>query len=280
MRLCAFADEASKQLSEQITALQKNNISLIEIRGVNGKNIVELTPSEVRAAKNQLNDAGISVWSIGSPIGKIRIDDDHSKHFDDFLRICESAELLGANRIRIFSFYPCEDGSIDLDTVLERLDNMLHAAPVGIRLCHENEKGIYGSTALHCAELLSRLPALSAVYDPANFVQCNVDTLAAWRLLSPYVDYIHIKDALPNGSVVPAGLGVGHVREIIEAYLDQGGDVITCEPHLKAFSGLSRLELGELTQPADSKLSQLEAFELGVNSTKAIIDKLEKNRMN
>ena len=43
MRLCAFADEASVSLDGQIEALKRNNISLLEIRGVDGENIKEIS---------------------------------------------------------------------------------------------------------------------------------------------------------------------------------------------------------------------------------------------
>ena len=42
MKLCAFADEASVDLQGQIEALKRNNISLLEIRGVDGENIKDM----------------------------------------------------------------------------------------------------------------------------------------------------------------------------------------------------------------------------------------------
>ena len=76
----------------------------------------------------------------------------------------------------------------------------------------------------------------------ANFVQCGVDTLQAWQMLSPYIDYLHIKDALPDGQVVPAGKGAGNVAAIVKAYLAMGGTAMTLEPHLTVFDGLKDLE--------------------------------------
>ena len=45
-----------------------------------------------------------------------------------------------------------------------------------------------------------------------------------------YVEYLHIKDALAGGQVVPAGKGDGHVPEILRRYRAQGGRVLTVEP--------------------------------------------------
>ncbi len=271
MRLCAFADEASKKLDGQIAALSRNDISLIELRGVNGKNISELSIAEIKETAKRLSYAGISVWSIGSPIGKIRIDEDFAPHFDKFLRLCEASEILNCRHVRIFSFYPDPTGQHHRDESLERLSRMLDAAPSELILCHENEKGIYGDTDLRCLDILTALPRLRAVFDPANFVQCGVETRNAWKCLSTHTEYLHIKDALPGGRVVPAGQGNGNVEYIIGSYLKNGGDVISCEPHLQHFWGLDSLENGEKAKLSMSSMSTDEAFDLGVTSTKSII---------
>ena len=123
------------------------------------------------------------------------------------------------------------------------MGEMLYKAKdAGVTLCHENEKGIYGDTAGRCAEILRLYPDIKAVFDPANFVQCGQDTWEAWELLKPYIRYLHIKDALSDGSVVPAGKGVGRIKKILDAYRAMGGSVVTIEPHLKVFSGLAELE--------------------------------------
>ena len=53
---------------------------------------------------------------------------------------------------------------------------------------------------------------------------------------------MHIKDALPGGSVVPPGQGDGHVPELIRKFHAQGGRVLSLEPHLYDFVGLKSLE--------------------------------------
>ena len=62
--LSAFADEASELLHEQIDAMQENGVEMLEIRGVNGRNISDMTKGEVKAAKYLLDNGGIKVWSI------------------------------------------------------------------------------------------------------------------------------------------------------------------------------------------------------------------------
>ena len=74
--LSAFADEYADNLVEQCEALNRFGITYMEMRGVNGKNVSTLTKAEVNEAKKVLADYGIKVSSIGSPLGKIKLDGD------------------------------------------------------------------------------------------------------------------------------------------------------------------------------------------------------------
>ena len=276
MKLCAFADEASSALSGQIAALKRNGISSLEIRGVNGKNIKDLSRDEVKEVKNILDGEGISVWSIGSPIGKISLADDFHAHTEDFKRILEASDILGAKRIRMFSFFPVEGMSEEAvkDAVYERISALLSLSSVYVPLCHENEKDIFGENAENCLWLHRTFPRLRAVFDPANFVQCGVDTMKAWEMLREYVDYLHIKDAVADGTVVPAGMGIGNVPYIVGDYLARGGNVMTLEPHLFDFTGLSALENGKSVKLGISAYKDNdEAFDAAVAALKAIVGK-------
>ena len=244
--LFAFADEAGATLSRQIDALRRNGLDWLEIRGVNGRNVCDLTETEAGEIRRRMDDAGLSVWSIGSPIGKTTPgEDDFAAECDHLRRSLVLADILGAKRIRVFSFYiPAGQQPEELrGEIIDRLGHFCDISQSsGVRLCHENEKGIYGDTAPRCRDLLDALPPLSAVFDPANFVQCRQDVRAAWVLLRDRVDYLHIKDARWDGTIVPAGEGAGCVAEIAADYLARGGRAFTLEPHLYGFGGLSALE--------------------------------------
>ena len=139
MKLCAFADEASPNLTGQIAALRRNEIPFLEIRGVNGKNIKDVTADEAKEIKKALDAEGISVWSMGSPIGKIALDGDFEAHLDDFKRILESADIFGATHVRMFSFFPVkgmEEEKIK-ELVFEKTEKLLSVTPDHILLCHE-----------------------------------------------------------------------------------------------------------------------------------------------
>ena len=277
IKLCAFADEADDSLAGQIKALQENGIGFLELRTIEKKNVTKFTNDEVKEYKKQLDDAGIKVWSIGSPIGKVKITDDFNVDLELCKRTVEIANMFDAKSIRMFSFYGTNGEAQYRDEVMERLSKYVEAARgSGVTLCHENEKGIYGDNAARCLEIHKAIPELKSVFDPANFVQVGQDTLEAWAMLEPYVFYGHIKDSLADGSIVPPGKGIGHIPEYLPKFVAKGCDVLTLEPHLTVFSALKSLEEeGEESKVGLYKFaSKREAFDCAVNSLKDIIKEI------
>ena len=269
-RLAAFADEADGRISEQIKAMTENGIDYLEIRGVDGENISDISKEKAREVRKHLDDAGLSVWSLGSPYGKIGICDDFTAHLDKFKKGLDLADILGAKHIRMFSFYvPSGDEARYKEEVFRRLEQFIFAANgSGVILCHENEKGIYGDIADRCVEIHKEFPTLKAVFDPANFVQCGQNTIKAWELLLPYVEYMHIKDAMADGSVVPAGKGTGNLPYLLRNYK---GKVLTLEPHLSVFDGFDKLETEEKTKMGYCYPSSRAAFDAAVDALKELI---------
>ncbi len=270
-RLCAFADEADKSIDKQIEAMLDNGIELFEIRGVDGENISQITFEKAREVRKKLDANGLTVWSIGSPYGKIKITDDFAPHLDKFKYGLELSHILGAKNIRLFSFFvPKGEADNYTDAVMERIDAFRSAASgSGIQLCHENEKGIYGDIADRCVRIQKTFPDIKAIFDPANFIQSGQDIKDAWEKLSQYVEYMHIKDALADGRVVPAGKGIGNLPWLLTQYK---GEILTIEPHLSVFKGLEELEAGEKTKIDEFKYpSARVAFDAAVAALKGLI---------
>ena len=109
-QLSAFADEADKMLSAQLKAMEDNHIALIELRGVDGKSCADLTNDEAREVRRKLDDAGAALSSLGSPYGKYPIEQPFEAHLDAFKRGLEITKILGADRIRMFSFFMPKEG--------------------------------------------------------------------------------------------------------------------------------------------------------------------------
>ena len=245
IKIYAFSDEASPVLQEQIAALKRNNLNGMEIRSVDNENIADISIEKAKEIKKQLDDAGLEVWSLGSPYGKIQIDGDFDEHIEKLKKSFQVAQVLGTKNIRMFSFYmpKNKDYKDYKNQVIDKLGKMTELAKEnGIYLCHENEKGIYGDVAERCLELFKAVPDLKGVFDPANFVQCGQDTKEAWNLLKDYIFYMHIKDATREGDIVPSGAGAGNIAYVAKEFIKKGGNCFTMEPHLTVFSGLADLE--------------------------------------
>ena len=265
IRLSAFADEISPDLDEQIAVLRNEGISFLDLRSVENTNVLDLTDQQLAQIKKTLDACGIGVAAIGSPIGKVAIDSSFDEHLQRFERAILVAKVFQTPFIRIFSFYPpttskseagsgsSSDPASYRDEVLRRMHEMTaraHAA--GITLMHENEKDIYGDTIARCVDLLqscddgyAQEAPLQAVFDPANFIQCRQTPYPdAYDALRPWLSYVHVKDALADGSVVAAGEGAARWPELLESLREDGYDgFLSLEPHLagagqyRGFSG-------------------------------------------
>ena len=275
--LSAFADEASPLLDEQLAALKDNGISLIELRGVDGKNVSALTLEEAAAVKAKLDAAGVKLSALGSPYGKYPIAEPFEKHLDLFRHGLALCKALDCRRIRMFSFYPDEQLTAEQNRaeVLRRLEIMLQEAEAaGVQLVHENEKGIYGDVTERKADLLAYFGnRLGFAFDPANFIQCGVNTKEAFDTLHDRITYMHVKDAfLSDGAVVCAGHGDGHVPQILRCLNAgcEGEIILTVEPHLTVFDGLKGLQDEELRHHETYPDSRT-AFDAAVNALKEIL---------
>ena len=247
IKICAFADEADQQLDGQIAALKRNGVSLIEIRGINGKNVSTLTTEEAEEYSATLKKEGITVWSIGSPLGKISIDKDIEEHMELTRHVCRLAKIFGTNKIRMFSFYAPEGKKISeyKSEVYEKLGKLTDIAEsFSVKLCHENEALIYGESPESCLEILNYFGGrLRCVFDMGNFTLDNYDPLKGYAMLAPHIEYFHIKDALSAGAIVPPGCGEAKIKEILTKHTESTDKdtFITLEPHLQTFSGLNAL---------------------------------------
>lgn len=269
-KLSAFADESGEQLTQQIQALKRNEIKHIEIRGVNGNNISDLTVSETKEIAKMLSENSIIVSAIGSPIGKVSINSDLKKETERLKDIAEKANILGTDKIRIFSFYDTNEKS--KEKVLEQLFKFQQTiSETGVKLCHENEKGIYGDTPEKNLEIVENIPEIKLVFDPANYIQCNINPKQAWDMLKNHVEYLHIKDAVKTGEVVPAGQGIGRLDAIIYEYKQMGKSLLSLEPHLIGFVGYDTLEEGHLLQHKYKFESNEDAFDFAADTLKKLI---------
>ena len=266
--LAAFADEISPDLDVQIAECKRQGITHVELRGVDGKNVLDFDKSLRADIKKKLQDNGLGVIGIGSPIGKIKLTEPFDPHFERFKLAVELTEFFDAPFLRIFSYYEAFPHGREevLRRLRKKIDYIQSHRPV---IVHENERHIYGELGASCLDLHQNLdsPKFRAAFDFANFVQAGEDPLDNWPLLKPYTVHIHIKDALTgSGKVVPAGEGNGHIAEILkDACSDGYKGFLSFEPHLVVAgqsSGFSGPELFGVAVNALRKLARENAIPL------------------
>jgi sugar phosphate isomerase/epimerase len=247
--LSGFIDEISDDFSLQCKVASGLGLRYVEARSAWGTNILDLDDSHLATVRETLDGYGLKVSSIGSPIGKISIDDEFPPHLERMQHAVEVAKTLEAPYIRLFSFFIPEGTDPDSrrDEVLSRMSALAGAADGSdVILVHENEKEIYGDIPRRCLDIVASVssPKLQLAWDPANFVQVGVRPFSeGYAMLRPHVGYIQIKDALlSDGSVVVAGAGDGEVPETVRALRADGFDgFFSLEPHLGEYTAFGAL---------------------------------------
>lgn len=238
--LSGFGDEIDADPTTQIAVLEALGASHIEVRSAWGVNIIDLDPEQLARLGALLQQAGMGVSAIGSPIGKVDVALDAELEITRLARAITAAQVLGTTNIRIFSFFRAEGVPVEAirDDVLVRMRLLADLAErEGVVLLHENEKDIYGDVPERILDLVESVgsPALRLAWDNANFVQVGVAPFdEGYETLRPYLDYLQVKDAVAaTGQVVPSGEGDGQLRETLTALRDDGyAGFASLEPHL------------------------------------------------
>jgi sugar phosphate isomerase/epimerase len=263
--LSGFIDEISSDLTEQCAVAADLGLRYVEVRSAWDINILDLKPEQLATVKETLADHALAVSSIGSPIGKIYIDEEFGPHLDRMKHAADVAHELSAPYIRIFSFF-LRQGMNPADHRGEVIGRMRALARVAedadLVLLHENEKDIYGDVPSRCLDVVRSVdsPHLRLAWDPANFVQVGVRPYTeGYQMLRPHLEYMQIKDALAaDGSVVTAGKGDGEVPQTIRALRHDGFDgFFSLEPHLGATSSSGAFSGPELWRQAHADFTEL-----------------------
>lgn len=234
--LSAFADEAAnrKTAIEQMAALAALGLKyysprFVDVTGAGTvKHVVELSDSELSQLADIQKEYGMSVTSIGSRIGKVKLlnreDGSHNKFipFAEYMQgevanTIRAAQALGAKLIRGFSFYhpKGEDPAPYVDPAVELIGKIADEFKKhGIVYALEVEANLIGQDGRLLAELATKLKRdnLVVIFDGANLSAQNmspVDCFREYEAMRPHIGWIHIKDY----SVDPSLEWKGYVDE-------------------------------------------------------------------
>jgi 3-dehydroshikimate dehydratase len=233
----AFADEIASDVAVQLAVLRRHGVSHVDLRAVNGSNVVELSDAQLVALRDRLRAHGVAVAAIASPIGKQPADSHPAVLRGRLIRAAAIARLFDSDLIRVFGFHPPEDGADWTAASLRSLRTLATCArEKGVTLLLENEVGTRADTAEHAGELLEALAHehVCAAFDPANALRCgDAPYPDGYARLKPWLREVHVKDLDEGGEVVPAGFGTADWPALFQALRRDGYEgFISLEPHL------------------------------------------------
>ena len=245
-----------------MAALVKSGIQGLDVRSVDGVNVLAMSEADLRATREACERQGRRIQAVGSPINKVQFS--HSTFADEtekLSRAIKAAKILGTRRIRIFTpETPPHQGPAAWPELKPVMDEMVRmAADADVVLIHENDGHYYGAFPEHAKRLFGELggPHFKAAFDFANTVLIGFRPMRDWfPWLLPHLDTLHIKDATEaDHHVVAAGEGDGQVVETMRFLISQDWHgPLTLEPHLKAAGPLGGYSGPELFAHAAERM--------------------------
>ncbi len=249
--LTAFADEIDPSIGVQIETLVRLGLTGIDVRSVDGVNVLELSEAVLSDVYLRAKDAGLRVQCVASPVNKVPYTPEgQAVELERLKRAISAAQGLGTERIRLFS---PEFHELDPSPVLDWMGGQVELAKAaGVVLVHENDAKYFGAYPDGARILLEAFtgPNFCFAFDFANTVQIGLSRDDWFPWILPYLDTIHIKDARAiDGQVVVAGEGDGKIEDTVRWLIDKGWrGTFSMEPHLQAagrFGGFSGVGLFE-----------------------------------
>jgi len=172
MKLTGFADEAAPDLATQIKATQKLGWQYISARGIDGKNIHDLSDSEFDTARGQLEDAGIGIAEFGSLIGSWSksIKSDFALTLDEVDRAIPRMQQLGTKIVRVMSYAqePWGEDQHEQERFHRLREISQRFSDAGLITAHENCMNWGGFSSAHTLRLVEEVPALKLIFDTGN----------------------------------------------------------------------------------------------------------------
>lgn len=250
-------DEVADNFSDALEFVIKNDIEFIELRTINGKNLALMSLEETEFVAGAIRNSGKTVSAIASPLFKWYTNKNIDSSYDSFgfdpnlslqskkriiRHVIKQAQILGTNRIRIFSgLRESANDSVVNENDRALLEYALKLAQkVGVLLLLENEPACKIATFKDYLQTLHDFQeqGLMAWVDLANFYEIGESvTQEMMQQLSGFIEYIHIKDpvGIKQHRYVPVGEGFINYKKIVPSLTDTLGKetFYSIETHVK-----------------------------------------------
>ena len=277
LKLSMITDEMTQDLGEAIAFAREHGMQGVELRSVEDTTIGNIPNEKLAEYKKMLDEAGLKVVSLASPLCKCVLTEEcipvEMARLD---RLLEACEILNAPSIRAFAFVT--DGEKpSVDVLADTLRPFAEKAwEKGVKLCFEADPSVNTTNHGQLAALLEAIdhPAAGAIFDPGNDIwdcEHEVPYPDGFNAIKEKVFHIHVKDAVQTPEHIDAvcpGTGEVDYVGLMKAVKEMGYDgFFSMEPHYRVAAQLSE---EQLQRPGGDAFS-VGGYAAMVESTEAFI---------
>jgi len=216
VKLSVITDEISMEFEHALDVMLEYGVKGAELRSLWGTNIADLPEDQWARAKKALDDRGMVVSCIASPMFKCDLYGEpgdaagqthqaSARNLDQQMELLDrcirAAHYFGTPFIRVFAFWRRGEltDNIEADIVRAFKAPAEKANREGVILGLENEHACYLGTGAQIARVISAVnsPGLKAIWDPGNaFCSGEVPYPDGYEACKEYTIHVHVKDAV------------------------------------------------------------------------------------
>ncbi len=220
MKFGIITDEVSQDLGEALRLAVDYGLVAVELRSVGDRLIHEHSDEELLAMKQQVQDAGLTICALSTPIFKCQLSDGQevAEHREILRQALRAASVLDVDILRAFTFWNQGEFAQTLPKIVKEFKAIVpQLEAAGRTLVVEPDPSVNASNAERLVQVLQAVdsPSVKALYDPGNHLwdpHGEEPYPFAYDLLRPYIHHVHLKDAVrKDGEPTAVAIGQGDV---------------------------------------------------------------------
>lgn len=261
-KLGIITDEISEDVEQSLDFISGYSLDYCELRGLWGKNIMNLSQDELQHARDLIEKHRLQVSVIGSPIMKYNLpempareekgDTFHANFTEEDTeqlldKAFDLARFFRTRKIRVFSYWRVDDPEKAYPYVRDRLAKAAEIARQNsMLLVLENEHECNIGTGQELGRVLKDInsPSLQGNWDPGNAAMLGeVPFPDGYRHVSGWFDHVHVKDVMKDPRTgklawAPVGGGLIDWKGQLEAFRVDGYEgTMSLETHYRRPDG-------------------------------------------
>lgn len=273
--LSMITDEMTQSLEEAIAFAGEHGMQGVELRSVEDTTIGNIPNEKLKVYKKMLDEAGLRVVSLASPLCKCVLTDECIPvEMERLERLLDACDILGAPSIRAFAFVT-EGEKPSPEKLAQVLRPFAEKAwQRGKKLCFEADPSVNTTNHSQLSHLLDLIdhPGAGAIFDPGNDIwdcENEVPYPDGFEAIKKHVCHVHVKDAVKTPEHIDAvcpGTGTVDYPGLMKALKDMKySGYFSMEPHYRVAAQLSE----EMLQRPGGDAFSVGGYQAMVESTEA-----------